>query len=125
MHAEKALAYDVAIGICRISSKQLNKFRVEADWRFGEDLEKDNPNKAFSEYFKFGTMNEKSLVHWGANDGEATLPDTIDDTRQGGALLGIGGEYEIAAYLPVTTGCAGICCGFTCDGCRGNRDVWS
>ncbi|WP_244116986.1 T6SS effector phospholipase Tle3 domain-containing protein [Burkholderia contaminans] len=91
MHAEKALAYDVAIGICRISPKQLNKFRVEADWRFGEDLEKDNPNKAFSEYFKFGTMNEKSLVHWGANDGEATLPDTIDDTRQGGALLGIGG----------------------------------
>ncbi len=90
-HARLALAYDVAIGICRISQQQLNDFRIEADWRFGRQLDKNNSNRPYSEYFKFGTMKKTSLVDWIANDQEATLPASIDDTRQGGAMLGIGG----------------------------------
>ncbi|WP_244117664.1 T6SS effector phospholipase Tle3 domain-containing protein [Burkholderia contaminans] len=90
-HARLALAYDVAIGICRLSREQLNKFRIEADWRFGRQLGDDNPNQVYSEYFGYGTMNKQSLVGWVSTDHEATLPDTIDDARQGGALLSLGG----------------------------------
>lgn len=90
MHARLALAYDVAIGICRISSEQLNDFRVEADWRFGKQLEKGNPNKIYSTYFEKGKMNGQFLQDWVLEDPEAMLPDSIDDTRQGGTLLGIG-----------------------------------
>ncbi|CAB3973752.1 membrane protein [Burkholderia cenocepacia] len=89
-HARLALAYDVAIGICRISPQQLNDFRIEADWRFGRQLGKGDSSKSYSEYFRFGTMNKASLVDWIKKDQEATLPDSIDDTRQGGAMLGIG-----------------------------------
>ncbi|WP_308076541.1 hypothetical protein [Paraburkholderia megapolitana] len=90
MHAEKALAYDVAIGICRIPPEQLNMFRVEADWRFGNALEKDNPNKRYGEYFQYGTMDNASLTKWVTSDADAKLPDEIDDKRQGGKLLTIG-----------------------------------
>jgi hypothetical protein len=90
MHAEKALAYDVAIGMCRIPVDQLNKFRVEADWRFGKSLDKDNPNKIYAEYFTYGTMNKTSLATWITTDTEAKLPDEIDDKRQGGKALVIG-----------------------------------
>ncbi|WP_133059260.1 hypothetical protein [Burkholderia puraquae] len=89
-HARLALAYDVAIGICRISPQQLNDFRIEADWRFGAQLSDDHSNSVYSEYFSYGTMKNESLVNWITEDHEATLPDTIDDTRQGGTLLGIG-----------------------------------
>ncbi|MCA7888455.1 MULTISPECIES: hypothetical protein [Burkholderia] len=91
MHAEKALAYDVAIGICRISQQQLNDFRKEADWRFGKQLEKDNPNRIYSDYFEKGKMNGDFLQDWVLKDAEATLPESIDDKRQGGAFLCIGG----------------------------------
>jgi len=90
MHAEKALAYDVAIGICRIPSDQLNKFRVEADWRFGNALEKENPNKRYSEYFLQGKMDDAFLQDWVQKDPDAKLPDEIDDKRQGGKVLAVG-----------------------------------
>ena len=32
-HAEKALAYDVAIGVCYLTPEQLYDLRIEADWR--------------------------------------------------------------------------------------------
>ncbi|MGY4726792.1 hypothetical protein [Burkholderia pyrrocinia] len=89
-HARLALAYDVAIGICRISPEQLNDFRVEADWRFGKQLEKENPNRIYSAYFEKGKMNGAFLQDWVLKDSEAKLPDSIDDTRQGGTLLSIG-----------------------------------
>lgn len=90
MHAEMAMSYDVAIGICRIPTEQLNKFRIEADWRFGNALEKDNPNKRYSEYFLQGKMNGDFLQDWVTKDADAKLPDEIDDKRQGGKLLAIG-----------------------------------
>ncbi|MBN3727312.1 hypothetical protein [Burkholderia sp. Ac-20379] len=90
MHAEKALAYDVAIGVSRISPKQLNQFRIEADWRFGGDLASDNPNNTYSTYFDKGKMDGEFLQDWVIKDPEARLPESIDDKRQGGKLLGIG-----------------------------------
>jgi len=90
MHAEKALAYDVAIGICRIAPEQLNDFRVEADWRFGKGLSKDNPNAKYAEYFKDGVMNGDPLNVWITKDQDATLPSEIDDKRQGGKVLAVG-----------------------------------
>ncbi|KVQ25910.1 P-type conjugative transfer protein TrbL [Burkholderia cepacia] len=89
-HARLALTYDVAIGICRISNEQLNQFRIEADWRFGESLDKVNPNKIYSAYFEKGKMNGDFLQNWVLKDPEATLPESINDKRQGGVLLGMG-----------------------------------
>ena len=34
MHAEKALAYDVAVGVCHLTAEDISLFRVAADWRF-------------------------------------------------------------------------------------------
>ncbi|MGG1945339.1 hypothetical protein AB1286_11070 [Trinickia sp. NRRL B-1857] len=56
MHAEKALAYDVAIGLCYLTPEQLTQLRIEADWRFGDGLMDDNPNKKYSDYFSYGKM---------------------------------------------------------------------
>ncbi|OXJ40834.1 hypothetical protein CFB82_01510 [Burkholderia sp. HI2714] len=69
----------------------MNQFRIEADWRFGESLDKVNPNKIYAAYFEKGKMNGDFLQDWVLKDPEATLPKSIDDKRQGGALLGIGG----------------------------------
>ncbi|WP_323119487.1 T6SS effector phospholipase Tle3 domain-containing protein [Burkholderia alba] len=90
MHAKMALAYDVAIGISRLSETQLNDFRIEADWRFGKGLSADNPNRIYFEYFKDGTMHGDSLQIWINKDPEATLPSEIDDKREGGKILVVG-----------------------------------
>jgi hypothetical protein len=42
-HARKALAYDVAIGMCRISQSEFAKLRIAADWRFLKVIDKNDP----------------------------------------------------------------------------------
>lgn len=86
MHAERALAYDVAIGVCRIKADQLRKLRVAADWRLLDGLDKDNPAKAFKEYFAAATIHEVSTSVWiHRDDCEASLPVSIVDKRENSA----------------------------------------
>nr|WKF61386.1 hypothetical protein HUO10_005917 [Paraburkholderia busanensis] len=91
MHAEKALAYDVAIGLCYLSPQQLKKLRIEADWRFGKAMGEDNPNKRYWEYFNSGSMDELSLFEWIKKDSEAHRPEKIVDEREGQFYLKVGG----------------------------------
>ncbi|ASL46786.1 hypothetical protein bAD24_III05310 [Burkholderia sp. AD24] len=90
MHAEKALAYDVAIGICRLTEKEMNDFRIEADWRLGDALETTNANSIYYQYFQNGKMNDQFLQDWIQSDGDAKLPSEVDDTREGGNILVVG-----------------------------------
>ena len=89
-HAEKALAYDVAIGVCDISAGELVLLRKAADWRFGNRLPPENPNHRFADYFTLGELNGQSLVEWLTSDAEASMPSKIDDERDGGFLMTAG-----------------------------------
>ena len=83
MHAQKALAYDVAIGRCHILDKDLHQCRIAADWRFLEGLDKDDPNKVFGEYFLEGKFNNESVFFWANTAGsEGRMPNKIIDVRQ-------------------------------------------
>lgn len=91
MHAEKALAYDVAIGVNYLTLEQMNELRIEADWRFGDGLDKDHPNKKYAQYFKLGVMGKKTPLHeWVKNDEDAKMPPGIVDEREGGMHLVLG-----------------------------------
>lgn len=83
MHAQKALAYDVAMGHCTIRAKDLHQLRIAGDWRFLDGLDKGNPNKVFLEYFKDGKFNDISVSEWSKNKkGEGGMPDKIVDQRE-------------------------------------------
>ncbi|HVW53856.1 MAG TPA: hypothetical protein VHC91_26175 [Trinickia sp.] len=82
-HAEKALAYDVAIGLCYLSEEDLKRLRVAADWRFGEDLNPGDPAYPYAEYFAEGVMRKQPLSDWLKSDPEAMMPPKIVDQRDG------------------------------------------
>ncbi|KVD16050.1 hypothetical protein WI80_00035 [Burkholderia ubonensis] len=92
-HAEHALAYDVAIGVCRLTPDDWAALRLEADWRFGGGLDKSNPHKKYAEYFNRGKMNNEFLSRWIKTDSEAHMPKKIQDERDGGMFL------EVAQFL--------------------------
>ena len=72
MHAERALAYDVAVGVCRIKPDQLRKLRVAADWRLLEWVDETDSAKAFEQYFASATIDELTISDWaGASDGSS------------------------------------------------------
>lgn len=81
-HARLAAAYDVAIGVCTLSEKEMRELRVEADWRYGVGLIDGHPHYYFSMYFQTGKMYGNFLQEWIAK-GEASRPLTIVDERSG------------------------------------------
>jgi pimeloyl-ACP methyl ester carboxylesterase len=82
MHARKALAYDVAVGVCDISQHQLLKLRASADWRRLQKL--GNPiDPVFQEYFSTGLVKSTSAHSWANSSAdEGHMPDKIIDIRQ-------------------------------------------
>ncbi|VWB80222.1 T6SS effector phospholipase Tle3 domain-containing protein [Burkholderia lata] len=92
-HAQKALAYDVAIGLCYLSSRDLTELRIEADWRFGVALPDKHPSKHYSNYFEAGVMGDADApVHeWVKDAEEAKRPEKIVDERENELYLKVGG----------------------------------
>ncbi|WP_321783621.1 hypothetical protein [Burkholderia pyrrocinia] len=91
-HAKKALAYDVAIGPCYLTPKQMKVLRIEADWRMGEGIPLDNPNKEYFDYFESGLLDRMAMHEWvHANDCEGNMPGKIVDEREGQLYLKAGG----------------------------------
>jgi hypothetical protein len=83
MHAQEALAYDVAVGLCHIRQKDLHTLRMAADWRFLNGLEKGDPNKVFTEYFDWGLFTGISPLEWTrATNSDGRMPDKIVDQRE-------------------------------------------
>ncbi|MGN7985670.1 effector protein Tle3 domain-containing protein, partial [Burkholderia sp. 22313] len=91
-HAEKALAYDAAIGLCYLTPDQLYDLRIEADWRMSKGLSDDSPSKKYSEYFSRGQLEGLPIHEWvHAEDSEGKKPDAITDERAGEFYLKVGG----------------------------------
>ncbi|MFC0168794.1 DUF3274 domain-containing protein [Pseudoduganella danionis] len=83
MHAQRALAYDVEIGLCRIRDKDMRKLRIAADWRFLDGLDKEDQHKEFEEYFLYGYFKNDSTFKWANDtDSEGRMPDKIVDQRE-------------------------------------------
>ncbi|MBB3224680.1 hypothetical protein [Pseudoduganella umbonata] len=83
MHAEKALAYDVAVGMCRIPAADLDQLRIEADWRLWQGIGDTSPQKPLTAYFRTGQMNKKPIFEWAHDpDSEGNLPSKIEDRRE-------------------------------------------
>ena len=86
MHAERALAYDVAVGVCRIKPDQLRKLRVAADWRLLEVLSKTESARLFEEYFIEGKFHGLTITDWTQQtNGGGSLPASIVDVRENSA----------------------------------------
>lgn len=86
MHAERVLAYDVPVGVCRIKAQELRKLRVMADWRLLKVLDETNASKVFLEYFDKGEFRKKAIAVWASQSDEAAMPSSIIDKRQNPAL---------------------------------------
>jgi hypothetical protein len=84
MHAERALAYDVAIGCCDIYEKDMRKLRVAADWRFLADQGIEDPHRPFREYFQSGQFQGISVQKWANTDANVIKPGKIIDQRNWG-----------------------------------------
>lgn len=83
MHSEKALAYDVAIGMCNIRTSDLHKLRMAADWRFCEGLSMGTSHEIFSEYFVSGYLQRQLLSEWiRAENSEGKMPCKVIDQRE-------------------------------------------
>jgi len=84
MHAEKALAYDVAVGCCDIRAEDLHQMRIVADWRLlGRLKGRNDPHKAFFEYFDTGKFKKLSTYEWvRVPSSEGTMPTKIADERE-------------------------------------------
>ncbi len=85
-HAEKALAYDVAIGMCEIPAAKFQELRIAADWQLWEGLGNRSPHFPFGEYASNGKFDGKSLDEWiRAPESEGSMPEKIDDRRENAA----------------------------------------
>lgn len=83
MHAQKALAYDVAIGVCRIQKKDLRELRQVADWRLLENLKSNNSHAVFYNYFYLGLFKGLAVSKWENEVGsEGSLPPKIINRRE-------------------------------------------
>lgn len=82
MHAQMALAYDVAIGLNYIRDKDMHQFRIAADWRFLKGLDDEDSSKVFLDYFLSGKFKGVSAFEWANRPGEGRMPDKIVDQRE-------------------------------------------
>uniref|UniRef100_UPI0015889F43 effector protein Tle3 domain-containing protein n=1 Tax=Burkholderia anthina TaxID=179879 RepID=UPI0015889F43 len=91
-HAEKALAYDVAVGRCYLTEKQFKELRIQADWRMAGGISDDDQVKKYARYFKSGTVDDLPMHKWvHAEKSDGTIPDAIVDEREGEFYLKVGG----------------------------------
>jgi pimeloyl-ACP methyl ester carboxylesterase len=82
MHAEKALAYDVAVGVCHITRNKLNGFLKFADWR-RMDAQQETAFQIFSEHFDTGAIRGVPVSKWINNPvNNLNLPKKISDSRK-------------------------------------------
>ncbi|VWB52452.1 T6SS effector phospholipase Tle3 domain-containing protein [Burkholderia lata] len=91
-HAKKALAYDVAIGVCYLTPDQLYDLRIEADWRMFDGIPEGHPNKKYGKYFAKGAIYDLPMHEWvHAESSEGKMPDAITNEREDQFYLKVGG----------------------------------
>lgn len=82
LHAQRALAYDVAIGNCHIREEDLHELRIAADWRFLDGLGDGHAHAVFLSYFRLGSYKGKPLHVWAMEQGDGSMPKKIVDKRE-------------------------------------------
>ncbi|UXU92312.1 DUF3274 domain-containing protein [Burkholderia sp. S-53] len=91
-HAEKALAYDVAIGPCYLTPDQLYDLRIQADWRMETGVAEDSPIRKYAKYFNSGLVDNIPMHEWVyAKGSDGKIPASIADEREGQLFLKAGG----------------------------------
>jgi len=82
MHAEKALAYDVGLGVCHIQEDNLIELIKLADWRRTKKLK--NPQyQIFSDHFNYGAIENVPIAEWINNPiNNLNIPNKIIDSRK-------------------------------------------
>jgi len=80
-HSRAALAYDVAIGICKIKQADFMKLRTVADWRFLKDLDQEDISSIHHEYFSRGLLAGKTTTAWSKTD-DGCMPSKIINERK-------------------------------------------
>lgn len=80
-HSEKALAFDIPVGVSHIAKDDLTDIRKMADWRFLDGLDESNPIAAFEKYFKSGAMGEEEVAKWVKEGDGAKLPSSVVNKR--------------------------------------------
>ena len=81
-HSEKALAYDIPVGVSNITKQDLAELRRLADWRYLDNLEKSHPIYPFAAYFESGMMAQRAVADWVKDPKSgATLPPGVVNQR--------------------------------------------
>jgi len=81
MHSERALAYDVAVGVCNIPEEILIELTIVADWRY-QSLLHAKESEVFHEYFRSGKIQGISAKEWVNNPKNSChIPAKIFDNR--------------------------------------------
>ncbi|WP_300760007.1 DUF3274 domain-containing protein, partial [Janthinobacterium sp.] len=82
MHAEKVLAYDVAVGVSNIREEAMLQLRIAADWRLLKELDDGDSQKVFDEYIFWGKFKKLLLLDWVRSGGSTgAMPAEIVDER--------------------------------------------
>ncbi len=86
---EKVLAWDVPVGVSRLTTEDWQELRVAADWQLWRDLERDHPHRQFGYYFQIGRWkdgNEEKPLHehpqFNPKSEPSPLPPGIVDERE-------------------------------------------
>ncbi|WP_244137463.1 hypothetical protein [Burkholderia pyrrocinia] len=93
-HEEKALAYDVAIGLCHLAESDFSNLRKEADWRLPSGLVRNGKNEYFAEYIKKGKYKDMFLQKWVKIDPIASMPKKSTMNGIVDSSCGLGVCYE-------------------------------
>ena len=78
---ENVLAYDVAVGLAKISPEDWMEFRKVADWQLNDDLKEDNPFLKYGFYFKNGLWSGRVPLHKHPDFQLEKRPSGIEDIR--------------------------------------------
>ena len=81
---EHVLAYDVAVGVSRLSDEDWGELRIAADWQLNKSLKESHPLAKFSYYFEKGLWKEGEQdrrLHEHPDFQSSARPDGIKDER--------------------------------------------
>jgi pimeloyl-ACP methyl ester carboxylesterase len=82
-NARKALAYDVAVGACKIERTRLQDFRKSADWRLFDGQDESSETYRLGTYLDTGLLNNTPVYQWANKaNSETEIPTTIIDIRE-------------------------------------------
>ncbi|WP_082551807.1 hypothetical protein [Massilia sp. Root351] len=83
MHAQQALAYDVAIGVSHLLKSDMHHLRIAADWRLLMGAPEEFCDRKYLEYFDRGTLDGRSVMEWARLEGsDGRMPVKIVDRRE-------------------------------------------